>query len=170
MLRSVAAALGVSETQVHKDLSSANYSSIRAGLVEAEKTFAAAARSSPEHRDAGLRLPGCTRQMERGELPLPRNAPEFLEARTAYSRCRWLGPAAGWVDPVAERQGVVLGLDAALSTLEDECARQGLDYEEVLDQRAYELEMMRDLKIPPPQWMGEKVTATEAIQKPQVPA
>jgi lambda family phage portal protein len=168
MLRSFAAATGQSETQVHKDLSSANYSSIRSGLVESEKTVRRRCKDFDQNTATPFAACLMQEQMERGELPLPRNAPAFLEARTAYSRCRWLGPAAGWVDPVAERQGVVLGLDAALSTLEDECARQGLDYEEVLDQRAYELEMMRDLKIPPPVWMGEKVTATEAIQKPQV--
>jgi lambda family phage portal protein len=167
MLRSCAAALGTSETQIHKDLSSANYGSLRGGFVEAEKVYDR--RCQEFNINTATPVYACLmqEQMERNMLPLPRNAPTFMEARTAYSRSRWLGPPAGWLDPVAERQGVVLGLDAALSTLEDECARQGLDYEEVLDQRAYELEMMRERQIPPPQWMGEKVTATQAITKPQ---
>lgn len=166
MLRSVAAALGTSAEQIHKDLSEANYSSIRAGIVEAEKTYVRRCREFNINTATPTYASLMMEQMERGLLPLPKNAPSFLEARTAYSRCRWLGPAAGWVDPVAERQGVVLGLDAVLSTLEEECAKQGLDYEEVLDQREYELQMMKDRNIPPPQWMGEKVTATESITKP----
>lgn len=168
MLRSFAAATGQSETQVHKDLSSANYSSIQAGLRDADKTIRRRCKDFDDNTATPVASCLLQEQFERGELPLPRNAPSFVEARTAYSRCRWLGPAAGWIDGVAERQGVVLGLDAALSTLEDECAKQGLDYEEVLDQRAHELQMMRDRKIPPPVWMGEKVTATEVMQKPQV--
>jgi hypothetical protein len=31
------------------------------------------------------------------DLPLPRGAPDFLECRNAYSRCRWQGPGRGWV-------------------------------------------------------------------------
>lgn len=167
MLRSVAAALGTSETQIHKDLSSANYSSIRSGIADAEKTYQRRCQEFNLNTATPTYAALMQEQMERGLLPLPSGAPSFLEARTAYTRCRWLGPAAGWVDPVAERQGVVLGLDAALSTLEDEAARQGSDWEENLEQRAFELERMRQLKIPPPQWMGEKVSATQTIQKAQ---
>lgn len=170
MLRSVAACLGVSAEQVHNDYSEANYSSIRASIVEAEKTF--------DRRCAEFELNTATpayacwlnEAMDRGLLPLPRNAPSYMECRTAYARCRWLAPAAGWVDPVKEPQGAVLRLDAALTTLEDECAKQGMDYEEVLDQRAYELEQMRARKIPPPQWMGNFMSATDASQPHEVPA
>jgi capsid protein len=59
-----------------------------------------------------------------------------------------------------------MGMDAALSTLEDECAEQGLDYEEVLEQRAYELKRFDELKIPRPAWAGQ-FTATEAAKKPE---
>ncbi|MCW5760354.1 MAG: phage portal protein [Phenylobacterium sp.] len=167
MHRCTAAALGTSETEIHKDLGSVNYSSLRGGIVLAERMYVR------RYTNFNLNTANPTyaalmhEQMERKLLPLPRNAPSFMEARTAYSRCRWLGAATGWVDPVAERQGVVLGLDAALSTLEEECAKQGLDYEEVLEQRAYELGLMRAHNIPPPKWFGEKVSATEVIQKPQ---
>lgn len=167
MLRGVAAALGVSETQVHKDLSSANYSSIRAGLVEAERTFTR--RCNEFDLNTADPALACWMQeaMERGDLPLPKGAPEFMEARTAYVGGRWLGPAAGWVDPVAERQGVVLGLDAGLTTLEDECAKQGLDVEEVIDQRIYEVGRFEAGNLPMPSWAGEKVSAMDAASKPQ---
>ena len=45
-----------------------------------------------------------------------------------------------------------MGMQAALSTLEDTCAEQGLDYEEVLDQRRYELDLFREYRLPLPQW------------------
>ncbi len=167
MLRCMSACLGPSAEQIHKDMSQANYSSIRAGIVDAEKTYTRRCRDFNTNTATPTYACLMHEQMERGLLPLPRNAPSFLEARPAYARARWLGPPSGWVDPVAERQGVVLGLDAALSTLEEECARQGMDWEETLDQRGIEIQGMRDRNIPPPVWMGEKVTAAEAIQKPQ---
>ena len=72
-----------------------------------------------------------------------------------------MGPGRGWIDPVAEKQGAVIGMDAALSTLEDETAEQGLDYEEVLEQRRYELELFDEYKIPRPAWAGQFVTQGE---------
>lgn len=82
--------------------------------------------------------------MERNELPLPAGAPTYIEARAAYSRCSWTGVARGWIDPTKERAGAVMGMDAALSTLKRECAEQGLDYEEVLHQRAAEIRLMEE--------------------------
>jgi len=87
--------------------------------------------------------------------------------RTAYARGRWLGAARGWVDPVAERQGVVLGLDAGLSTMEEECAKQGMDWEENLEQRSIEFNRMQALGLPRPEWFGNEYTATQVAQRPR---
>lgn len=40
-------------------------------------------------------------------------------------------------------------METGLSTLEDECASQGLDWEEVLMQRVRELKRMKELGISP---------------------
>ena len=58
--------------------------------------------------------------------------------RAAYLRTRWIGPGRGWVDPVKEAQAAKLRMETGISTLEDECAEQGRDWEEVLEQRARE--------------------------------
>lgn len=166
MLRGVSAALGTSAEEVHNDYSDSSWSSARAGITQSEKTY--------RRRTAEFNLNTATpviatwleEPFEHGELPLPRNAPSYLEMRTAYARGRWLGAARGWVDPVAERQGVVLGLDAGLSTMEEECARQGADWEENLEQRAIEFHRMEDLGLPRPEWFGTEVTATEAAAPP----
>ena len=41
-------------------------------------------------------------------------------------------------------------MNSLVSTLEKECAEQGLDWEEVLEQRAAEQAKMRELGIPDP--------------------
>jgi len=160
MLRSVASALGVSAEQVTQDWSKTNYSSARAALLESWKTLS---RRNTEFK-VGTATPlfatWLQEVMERGDLDdvLPRNAPDYIDATTEYARCDWLGVARGWVDPVKEKQGAILGLDAGLSTLKRECAEQGLDWEEVLHQRSIEVAEFKRLGLPAPKWFGDGAT------------
>lgn len=171
MLRSIAAAMGVSAEQITQDWSKTNYSSARAALLESWKTLS---RRNAEFK-VGTATPlfatWLQEAMENGELDdvLPVGAPDFVEAATAYSRCDWLGVARGWVDPVKEKQGAVLGMDAGLSTLKRECAEQGLDWEEVLAQRAIELDAFKRLGMKPPSWSGVESAeeASEPEEEPQ---
>ena len=73
-----------------------------------------------------------------GDVELPAGAPDFYEARADWVTCRWIGPGRGWIDPNKEAQASQMKIDAGLSTLEDEAAEQGKDWQEVLEQRAYE--------------------------------
>lgn len=167
MLRTFAACAGISAEQVTQDWSKTNYSSARAALLESWKTLM---RRTHEFK-IGTATPmySCWLQesMDLGELPLPRNAPDFIDARTAYSRCDWLGVARGWVDPVKEKQGSILGMDACLSTLQRECAEQGLDYEEIIDQRAREIDLFKEKGLPPPNWYGNDATSASAPESPE---
>ncbi len=168
MLRGVSACFNVAAEEVHNDYSDSSWSSARAGIVKAEKTYNRRCDEFDQNTATPVLATWLEEPFERGELPLPRNAPSYLEMRTAYARGRWLGAARGWVDPVAERQGVVLGLDAGLSTMEEECAKQGMDWEENLEQRAIEYHRMVKLGLPRPQWFGNEYTATQ-IAAPQAP-
>ena len=168
VLRNVASGLGLSDQQVSNNYGSVNYSSARAALLEAWKTLNRR-RDDFSHSFAGpVRSNWLEEAMVVDDLPLPRGVvpDDYTECRAAYSRCRWLGPPMGWVDPVAERTGVVLGLDAALGTLEDSCAEQGQDWEENVEQRAYEIERFKALGIPLPEWSGQ-VAASIAAKKPE---
>jgi capsid protein len=102
------------------------------------------------------------------DLPLPAGAPHFLDARTAYCKANWLGPGRGWVDPVAEKKGAILGMEAGLSTLEIEAAENvGEDWEELLDQRASEKKALEDRGLKPFTWMQADVLAPETIKDPE---
>lgn len=172
MLRSIAAQLGVSAEQITQDWSKTNYSSARAALLESWKTLT---RRSAEFK-VGTATPvyasWLAEAMERGDLddvlPTGGTVPDFVDARTAYSRCEWLGVARGWIDPVKEKQGAILGLDGGLSTLKRECAEQGLDYEEVIQQRAIEVRMFKEAGLPPPKWFGDGANdASHPDEEPQ---
>ena len=165
-LRNFAAATGLSAQQLSNNWSDVNYSSARGALLEAWKTL------SRRRVDFGVGF--CTpiysafleEVMEYGELPLPNDAPSFLECRAAYSACKWMGPGRGWIDPVDERAGAILGLDACLSTLEQEAAENvGEDYEEILDQRAAEIKACQARGIPLPTWAN--AAAAQAAAGPK---
>jgi lambda family phage portal protein len=122
MLRNVAASLGLSAAQVSQDWSRTNYSSARAELLDAWKTLAR--RRADFSIGFGTPVYGAWLEVEfdKGRVPLPAGVPSFAGGRAAYMRCRWIGPGRGWIGPVKERQGEVLGLDAGFSTLEQACA------------------------------------------------
>ena len=171
-LRNFASATGLSAQQMSHDWSDTNYSSARGALLEAFKTLTR--RRNDFATNTAQPVLGCflEESMEVDDYPLPHGAPEFMECRAMYSRAEWMGPARGWIDPVAEKQGAVLGMDAGLSTLQQECMEQGLDYEEVLEQRKREIDKFRELGIPAPTWAGMQIpggytSADEAIQKPR---
>ena len=178
VLRNVAAAAGISEAQISQDWSRTNYSSARAALLEAWKTLGRRRTNFGIGFAAPIYAAVLEESIEIDELPLPAgfDPADFALYRGAFSRARWMGPGRGWIDPVAEKQGSVLGLEAGLSTLEDECAdNAGADWEEVLQQRSLELKRCRELDLPLPSWAGAQALNTEpgnqggASQKPAVP-
>ncbi|TCG00670.1 hypothetical protein BZM27_54645, partial [Paraburkholderia steynii] len=92
-----AAALGVSAEQITQDWSRTNYSSARAAMLESWKTLSR--RSADFKVGTATPIYACWLQeaMEGGQLDdvLPRNAPDYIEAATEYSRLRlarcWTG-------------------------------------------------------------------------------
>ncbi|EAZ4483856.1 phage portal protein [Salmonella enterica] len=168
VLRNCAAAVGISTQQLTQDWSDVNYSSARGAMLEAWKTLT-------RRRDdfaIGFAQPILMNFIEElhalGEVPLPAGAPDFITVRAAYSRARWMGPGRGWVDPIAEKKGAILGLDAGLSTLEMELAENaGEDWEEILDQRQREIRACQERAIPLPSWLQADQFAKDTIKEPE---
>ena len=167
-LRNCAAALGISTQQLTQDWSDVNYSSARSAMLEAWKTLT-------RRRDdfaSGFAQPIFSSFIEElhdiGEVPLPAGAPEFLAAKAAYCRAQWMGPGRGWVDPVAEKKGAILGMDSGMSTLEMEVSENvGEDWEELLDQRAREVEAFKERGLPVPSWAQADTFAPQTIKDPE---
>src|SRR5690606_21900663 len=72
-------------------------------------------------------------QIDSGRLPLPDGRKGTLEDFLTYRRALVRGTFHSWgmpqVDPVKERKGQELALSAGLSTLADEAAAEGKDWE-----------------------------------------
>lgn len=154
-LRNVAAGTGLSYEQISQDWSQTNYSSARAALLEVWKFMSRNRTRFAEQFATPVYILFLEEAINRGDIKLPAGAPDFYTAKAAYCRVKWIGQGRGWVDPVKEAQAAQIRMDIGLSTLEDECADQGKDWQEVLLQRRRELDEMDRLKLPRPAWADQ---------------
>lgn len=75
--------------------------------------------------------------------------PQAFRTRTVPEH-RWFWDGLEHVDPIKESTAQGIRLANGTSTLAGECARQGTDWEEVLAQRAREIELCKRLGVPLP--------------------
>jgi lambda family phage portal protein len=146
VFRQMSTGLNMPYELLMKDFSKSNYSSARAALLEAYRFFygkrqwLAMQFYQPcyelfmEEMVAAGKIEGLTLN-------------EFYANKTAWCRARWIGPGRGWVDPLKEAQASELRMDIFVSTLEDECAEQGKDWEDVLEQAAEEQARFKELGL-----------------------
>ena len=134
ILRHIGAGLNIPFELLMKDFSKTNYSSARAALLEAWRYFNAKRQWMATSWAKPIYDLWLEEAVNKGLV----DAPDFYESRFAWTRCKWIGPGRGWVDPVKEAKAAQLRMQIGLSTLEDECASQGLDWEETLEQLARE--------------------------------
>lgn len=137
-LRSVASALGISYEQLSMDWSQTNYSSARAALNEVWRNVRRDFAAFVEQVVMPVYLAFLEEAFDRSYIALPAGVPRFWDMPAAWASSRWIGSPRGYVDPVKEAQGSGIRLDNLTSTLEAECAEQGIDFEDLLDQREYE--------------------------------
>lgn len=173
-LRHVASGIGTQAEQITQNWSNMNYSNARSAIMDARKTVSRRQGDFATGTATPIYAAWLEEAMDRRELPMPKSGTvvDFQEARAAFSKCGWIGPPAGWVDQVKEAQGAVLRMDAAISTLREECAAQGKRYRRNIKQRGIERRMFDKEKLPHPTWMGEDLgggqdpDATQVTKKP----
>jgi len=154
-LRHIAAGMNLPYELLLKDFSKTSWSSARASLLEAWRYFHGRRRWLADYWLRPIYELWFEEAVNAGEI----EAPNFYANKYAYLRARFIFGGRGWVDPVKEAQAAVIRMNAGLSTLEKECAEQGDDYEEVLDQRALE----RDMKLARGLPVQEDATSAAAL-------
>lgn len=143
VLRNIGTGLNIPYELLLKDFSKTNYSSARAALLEAWRFFNGKRAWLANNWATPVYELWLEEAVNKGLI----DAPDFYENRYAYTRCKWIGPGRGWVDPVKEAQACQLRMEIGLSTLEAECASQGLDWEEVVEQRLREKNKLKELGL-----------------------
>ena len=155
VLRMIGMSLNLPYELLTKDFSKTNYSSARAAMLEGRRMFLTW-RSWFSRKFC---QPIWDLILEEAYLRDLFNAPDFYEFRSEYTRASWIGGGWGWVDPVKEVESSKKAIDYGLSTLSDEVAGQGKDWEEVLEQKKREKEKLEEL--------GLNLDATTGDRRPQ---
>lgn len=165
MLRIIGGALGIPYELLAKDFSKTNYSSARASLLEGRRMFM---QWRTWFADKFLQ-PILELVLEEAWLMGQFECPDFYQYRSELCRVQWLGGGWGWVDPVKEIEASTSAIQNNLSTLAEEAANQGRDWEEILEQRATEQAKVEELGLtPPPSPSGQPKIETPE-ESPAVP-
>lgn len=117
--------MGLSYEMVSRDMSQSNYSSARQGLLEDKLTFVEWQNWLREHFLNPL-------------------LKWFFEAtfvdESELEGVEWRFPGWSWIDPLKEAQANVTALDTGQTTLAALAASIGMDWKDIVDQRAAEIE------------------------------
>lgn len=131
ILNGVASSCGIPYIALTNDFSETNYSSARAAMNEAWRTY----RWWRQYLAEAYCQPVWEMVMEEawltGELELPAGM-DFYRSRFLLCSCSWTGPARGYVDPVKEVQANILGINNHLMTRREAMAAAGRDYDDEL--------------------------------------
>jgi lambda family phage portal protein len=149
MLRNIAAGLDYPYELLTKDFSKTNYSSARAALLEAWRTFQAKRQLVIDHWIRPIYDLWFEEAVNRGRIPECTPA-DYYNNQVAWTRAKWLFAPRGWVDPLKEARGVQIRKDAGITTLEDLAGEQGMDWVDMLEQQARENERADLLGVPRP--------------------
>lgn len=147
VIRHLAAGMGVSYELLARDYSETNYSGARAGMLEAWKFFTSRRHLVGQQFARHIYALWLEEAIDKGIVEIPKGAPDFYAAKSAWCGSRWIGPSKGHIDPLKESKADALEMDRGLKTLEDACAERGVDWEENLEQIAREKARMRELGI-----------------------
>jgi len=146
LLRAIGVALGLPFELIALDFSKTNYSSARAALLEARRSF--------QLKQAFIVNQFCKPIWEMAILDGIAGgriyAPWFAARRSEYLSSFWTPPAWGWVDPVKEEIAARESIRGFLSTHADELAAQGRDFDQTIDQCAREHKRLKDAELPSP--------------------
>ncbi len=128
-LLAVSASLGLPYHLVTGDVRQANYSSLRAELVEFRRRVEQLQHGVIAHQ---LCRPIWARWMETAVLAGSLDLPGFATSPSRWRSVQWIPPRWDWVDPLKDIQADILAVRAGLMTLKEAIARQGYDPAHVL--------------------------------------
>lgn len=150
------APLGLTRELMLNTFDKSNFSNTRLSLEESRRGF----RAEQERFAAKHILPVRARVIHeawlRGRLRLPR----YRENPGLYLGCRLLPQAWPYMEPVKDIEAAARRIASGMSTLQEECAKQGKNWRKVADQRRREIVYYDTYQIPQPD-LGAKATAPE---------
>lgn len=134
--RLISAGQGLSYEATSRDMSQVNYSSARQGLIEDFKTYEDIQEFLKKHCLKRVYEQVITFAVLSGRLVIP----DFFENKERYLNHSWIASGMSWIDPKREIDANKIALESNQTTLANICSANGLDWREVIRQRAIEQE------------------------------
>lgn len=165
MLRHMARGLGTSYESLSGDYSKTSYSSARAALAEAWGAVLSAREFGPSkiaNQMFGLWLDeAITRQI----IPLPAGVTieQYQQNKQWFKQATWIGAGRMPIDELKSAKANEILLATNQTTLAMIAADQGLDYEDLLEQRAEERRMEKELGIESPEIQAQQQATSDAL-------
>lgn len=140
MLRGVAAGAGISYESVSRDYSTVSYSSARQALLEDRDYWKVLQNWTIEHFSQNIIEFWLDQAVLSGVLNLPKY---FQETEKYYSAIKWMPRGWNWIDPAKETGANLASVRSGFMTASQVVAQMGGDYEELVAQRAREIEIAK---------------------------
>jgi len=161
-LLAISASLGLPYHLVTGDVRQANYSSLRAELVEFRRRVGQLQHGVIAHQ---LCRPIWQRWLETAVLSGALDPPDIKQARAVH----WIPPRWDWVDPLKDIQAQLLGIDAGLMSRRKAVEATGYDIEEIDRENAADAERAAALglnyRTSPGETQGARATPQGAPDK-----
>lgn len=160
-LLAVSASLGLPYHLVTGDVRQANYSSLRAELVEFRRRIGQLQHGVIVHQFC---RPIWARWMETAALSGALDLPGFAAAPGRFRAAQWIPPRWDWVDPLKDIQAQVLAMEAGITSRRKVVEATGYDVEEVDRENAADARRSADLglryRTSPGETQGARATPT----------
>lgn len=151
MIRQLAAGLGVASESLSRDFSDTSYSAARMSLADIWRSFLV--KRAFLNSKFCMPFVGCFLEeaIMKGFLGMPDGSEPSIENWVAKRQFIVRGDFISWqkpvIDPTKERQGQQQALALGLTTMEEEAAAEGKDWDQVLRQRAKEKRLRKELGL-----------------------
>jgi len=158
-MRAASAAVGPGYEDATRDYSRGTYSSQRQGMIEAELEYAIVRDLLVSMVLTPLWRVFLRECVMNGLVRV--EAARYAEAPWEFEAVEWATPLTPWVDPANQAAAVQTELEIGLTTLQQEAARRGRDWRELLSQRQIERQTIAAME-------GQDQPAADADESGQV--
>lgn len=142
-LRAAATGLNTAYSTLTGDLRAVNFSSIRQGILSERDSWAVLQARAVNHFYRPLFRAWLEMAVLTNQVQLVRG----MEIEDVLAAAMWTPRGWDWVDPNKDVQASKAAVGACLSTLQRECAKRGLDWRKVMEQRKAEEDYAKELGV-----------------------
>ena len=142
-LRGVSAGVGLSYESLSKDFSQSNYSSSRLALLDDRDNW----KVLQQWLIQNFHQPVFEAWLDAAVLAGDVLIPDYFQNEAAYKSPRWMPRGWAWIDPAKEVAAFKEAVRCGFATQAEVVAQSGGDFEDLLAQRAREVQMAKDLGL-----------------------